>query len=162
LRLLSTGRQFESWPPDVSNNMIRNGLYSLSAKAMDGVDGGDSGVLVLRWHHSRWHLVLLIDRHPSTRSDADTRLSQVLWNWQRQALCSYKSKSVGATGCMSALRCFTDSIRTSRRVRKVPTIGIGGSLAAPPLPHHRTYGSVYGGSRSYANALRSRTGTRAI
>src|SRR5712675_402223 len=26
-------------------------------------------------------------------------------------------------------------------------IGIGGSLAAPPLPHHRTYGSVYGGSR---------------
>jgi hypothetical protein len=27
-------------------------------------------------------------------------------------------------------------------------IGIGGNLAAPPLPHHRTYGSVYGGSRS--------------
>ena len=26
-------------------------------------------------------------------------------------------------------------------------IGIGGSLSAPPLPHHRTYGSVYGGSR---------------
>jgi hypothetical protein len=25
-------------------------------------------------------------------------------------------------------------------------IGIGGSLAAPPLPHHRTYGSVSGGS----------------
>ncbi len=25
-------------------------------------------------------------------------------------------------------------------------IGIGGSLATPPLPHHRTYGSVYGGS----------------
>src|SRR6266700_3781934 len=34
-------------------------------------------------------------------------------------------------------------------------IGIGGSLAPPPLPHHRTYGSVYGGSRSYADALRS-------
>jgi len=34
-----------------------------------------------------------------------------------------------------------------------PKIGIGGSLAAPPLPHHRTYGSVYGGSRSYANPL---------
>src|SRR2546422_4549718 len=28
-------------------------------------------------------------------------------------------------------------------------IGIGGSLAAPPLPHHRTYGSVYGGSVGY-------------
>ena len=25
-------------------------------------------------------------------------------------------------------------------------IGIGGSLAAPPLPHHRTCGSAYGGS----------------
>jgi hypothetical protein len=25
-------------------------------------------------------------------------------------------------------------------------IGIGGDFAAPPLPHHRTYGSVYGGS----------------
>src|SRR5882672_6510983 len=45
-------------------------------------------------------------------------------------------------------------------VRKVPKIGIGGSLAAPPLPHHRTYGSVYGGSRSYANALRSNDSTR--
>ena len=28
------------------------------------------------------------------------------------------------------------------------------------LPHHRTYGSVYGGSRSYANALRSNDSTR--
>ena len=25
-------------------------------------------------------------------------------------------------------------------------IGIGGSLTAPPLPHHRAYGSVHGGS----------------
>src|SRR5438445_11663779 len=25
-------------------------------------------------------------------------------------------------------------------------IGIGGSFAAPPLPHHRAYGSVHGGS----------------
>src|SRR5262249_33112721 len=28
----------------------------------------------------------------------------------------------------------------------VPAIGIGGRLAAPPLPHHRAYGSVRGGS----------------
>ncbi len=28
--------------------MIRNGLYSIEAKALDGVEGGDSGVLVLR------------------------------------------------------------------------------------------------------------------
>jgi hypothetical protein len=41
-------------------------------------------------------------------------------------------------------------------MHEVAAIGIGGSLAAPPLPHHRTYGSVYGGSRSYANAVRSK------
>src|SRR5690242_4016487 len=29
-------------------------------------------------------------------------------------------------------------------------IGIGGRLATPPLPHHRTYGSVSGGSVDYA------------
>jgi Histidine kinase-, DNA gyrase B-, and HSP90-like ATPase len=28
---------------------------------------------------------------------------------------------------------------------------IGGSLSAPPLPHHRTYGSLFGGSRSCAS-----------
>ena len=44
----------------------------------------------------------------------------------------------------------------------VPLIGIGGSLSAPPLPHHRTYGSVYGGSRSCANARRPKMGDRAI
>ena len=33
-----------------------------------------------------------------------------------------------------------------RRARPCPAIGIGGSLAAPPLPHHRAYGSVHGGS----------------
>jgi hypothetical protein len=30
--------------------------------------------------------------------------------------------------------------------RKTRSIGIGGSLATAPLPHHRTYGSVSGGS----------------
>src|SRR5882724_13295657 len=33
-------------------------------------------------------------------------------------------------------------------------IGIGGRIAPPPLPHHRTYGSVYGGSIGYAVASR--------
>jgi hypothetical protein len=27
-------------------------------------------------------------------------------------------------------------------------IGIGGAVARSPLPHHRTYGAVYGGSVS--------------
>jgi hypothetical protein len=32
------------------------------------------------------------------------------------------------------------------------SVGIGGSLTAFPLPHHRTYGSVSGGSLDYAVA----------
>src|SRR5215216_7186092 len=43
-----------------------------------------------------------------------------------------------------------DIRRTGWHVRFVPLIGIGGSLSTPPLPHHRTYGSVYGGSLDYA------------
>ncbi len=41
-------------------------------------------------------------------------------------------------------------ISTPRGV-KLTQIGIGGRLATPPLPHHRTYGSVSGGSVDYAN-----------
>ena len=45
---------------------------------------------------------------------------------------------------------------------EVAAIGIGGSLAAPPLPHHRAYGSVHGGSRSCANTIGTRVAGRAI
>ena len=34
-----------------------------------------------------------------------------------------------------------------------PQIGIGVGLAAAPLPHHRTYGSVSGGSLDQARAM---------
>ena len=40
-------------------------------------------------------------------------------------------------------------------------IGIGGRIAPPPLPHHRTYGSVYGGSIGYATVLRLTSEVRA-
>jgi hypothetical protein len=36
-----------SWPAKTPT-MIRNGLYSFGANALDGVDGGDNGVMVLR------------------------------------------------------------------------------------------------------------------
>src|SRR6266498_773142 len=42
------------------------------------------------------------------------------------------------------------AIRYSLFATRGTKIGIGGSLTAPPLPHHRTYGSVYGGSVDYA------------
>jgi len=32
-----------------------------------------------------------------------------------------------------------------------PSIGIGGAVARPPLPHHRAYGSVHGGSAGSAS-----------
>ena len=75
-----------------------------------------------------------------------------------------KRKCPGSRGT-SFLPSGADIVSLPRHVRLVPkhkvaAIGIGGSLAAPPLPHHRTYGSVYGGSRSYANALRSNDSTR--
>src|SRR5262249_2118551 len=41
-------------------------------------------------------------------------------------------------------------------------IGIGGRLTAPPLPHHRAYGSVPRRFESLANTRRTRTGGRAI
>jgi len=54
----------------------------------------------------------------------------------------------------SALPLKADSTRTSRNVGFMPNCDIarvqryrvGGGLAAAALPHHRTYGSVYGGS----------------
>src|SRR5450432_806701 len=71
-----------------------------------------------------------------------------------------QSRRFGGQSPTSGLPPEADIATAGRHVSKVPTIGIGGSLAAPPLPHHRTYGSVYGGSRGYANALRSNDSTR--
>jgi len=55
----------------------------------------------------------------------------------------------------------TKMVRRDER-RRGSMIGIGGSLSAPPLPHHRAYGAVHGGSRSCANTLGTGMGDRAI
>ena len=68
--------------------MIRDGLYSMEAKALDGVEGGDSGVMVLRdgtirggtsffysigtysCSHGRWKGEMTVQEHtqaPATR-----------------------------------------------------------------------------------------------
>ena len=56
--------------------MIKNGIHSFKAKALDGVEGGDSGTLVLRdgtwWHFFllyHWHLQLL-RRQVERRNDS--------------------------------------------------------------------------------------------
>jgi hypothetical protein len=58
-------------------------------------------------------------------------------------------KSLGEYPLKSTVRINTYGIY-GREFQYLP-IGIGGSLATPPLPHHRTYGSVYGGSTDYAD-----------
>src|SRR5580704_11945577 len=37
----------------------------------------------------------------------------------------------------------------------VRLIGIGAAVTCRPLPHHRAYGSVHGGSRGYASSSRT-------
>jgi hypothetical protein len=71
--------------------MIRNGLYSFEAKALDGVEGGDSGTLVLRdgtirggtsffyfigtysCSAGRWKGELTSEEHPNHRCRQDRR-----------------------------------------------------------------------------------------
>src|SRR5260221_12144953 len=43
------------------------------------------------------------------------------------------------TAAIGAQQAFS---RGTPRVSNAPTIGIGGHLAVPPLPHHRAYGAV--------------------
>jgi hypothetical protein len=52
----------------------------------------------------------------------------------------------GGGMCSDAAVSHARSIVSSTLRLAVSQIGIGGSLAAPPLPHHRTCGSAYGGS----------------
>src|SRR5258707_9057439 len=40
-------------------------------------------------------------------------------------------------------------------LRKAGLIGIGAAVTCRPLPHHRAYGSIHGGSRSYASSFRT-------
>ena len=47
---------------------------------------------------------------------------------------------------MSLVSRRADLCRTLSEVADGPLIGIGGRLATPPLPHHRAYGAVHGGS----------------
>ena len=56
--------------------------------------------------------------------------------------------TVAITGLASSLTPYTFGATEAARgdvslklTNEVISIGIGGSLAAPPLPHHRTYGS---------------------
>src|SRR5260370_6188346 len=61
-----------------------------------------------------------------------------------------------SVGCCSRARvcldCRSENSKYSWILRRL--IGIGAAVACRPLPHHRAYGSVHGGSRSYASSSR--------
>ena len=47
---------------------------------------------------------------------------------------------------------FSNARRDLMKVTFFDLIGIGAAVTCRPLPHHRAYGSVHGGSRSYASS----------
>src|ERR1022692_2043591 len=75
-----------------------------------------------------------------------------MWTGSEPAL-----SEVERTQSASAARAGSVSAPT----KHMPAIGIGGRVAPPPLPHHRTCGSAYGGSADEAKTARSRVEARA-
>src|SRR3954453_11130218 len=62
------------------------------------------------------------------------------------------SFSVGSGGTEGILKAVMFPTRLRLAPCSCPSIGIGGCLATPPLPHHRAYGSVprrFGGLRAH-------------
>ena len=68
---------------------------------------------------------------------------------------------VGTGKCM-APRAFvsTDPLSLAANFLFAREIGIGAAVTHRPLPHHRAYGSVHGGSIGYANSPRLMTEDR--
>ena len=75
---------------------------------------------------------LMQDQKQSVETPCDTRPDHTSGQW---------SSSISRPG-----RQLRGDFRHIDEDRRRSKIGIGGSLAAPPLPHHRAYGSVHGGS----------------
>ena len=57
---------------------------------------------------------------------------------------------------------LSQTIELGPNFRMADKIGIGAAVTHRPLPHHRAYGSVHGGSRSYAVTRRLAKVDRAI
>ena len=85
------------------------------------------------WAGRVWALPFLTALAPSERyGRKHGRRHRKLTDWARQMALQARP--------LRGHLCGLDPLR----------IGIGGSLAAPPLPHHRAYGSVHGGSPDQA------------
>ncbi|HEY6329441.1 MAG TPA: RNA polymerase sigma factor [Blastocatellia bacterium] len=103
------------------------------AVAVSMADGPERGLLLIdslraRGALNEYHLL------PSARADMLRRLGRL-----PEAIEEYRA-------ALALVK--TEPVRRFLEQRISELHRVGGSLAAPVLPHHRTYGSVYGGSRS--------------
>jgi hypothetical protein len=64
----------------------------------------------------------------------------------RREHSSHDEFSVRSNMVSSCGKCVNDKDTRTRYCGPSHAIGIGGTVACPPLPHHRTCGSAYGGS----------------
>jgi hypothetical protein len=76
--------------------------------------------------------------------------SGVMTEWSEQ---HYRAYRTGAGNLNTEVMGRSHAQCKARFAAIEERIGIGGNLAVPPLPHHRTYGSVYGGSSDYSTGL---------
>jgi transposase len=86
--------------------------------------------------------------------DAVPRSCTPIWCTTSSAVAAPVGSAVSFRGprdaASRAARSSADTARHGLLAMMAPSIGIGGGLAAPPLPHHRAYGSVHGGSSDQA------------
>jgi hypothetical protein len=58
-----------------------------------------------------------------------------------------RTRLIGDIDVIRTSKTLYEPLRFNIEIKKIELeIGIGGSLTTPPLPHHRAYGSVHGGS----------------
>jgi hypothetical protein len=78
------------------------------------------------------------------------RKPEALPSWQRGSVHCPFVRRLAAHGMQRSYGAKADIAGGPRRAMAQSRCDRG-SLSAPPLPHHRAYGSVHGGSRSCAN-----------
>jgi hypothetical protein len=115
---------------------VRSSSFSnTSTSAIESISPEETGGVF----SSKVTLGFRMSRSDDTIEETDKRGGKVVGVYRMTV--SKDGKSVAAE--------YTDEERgtkTGFHNGKAVVIGIGGTVACPPLPHHRTCGSAYGGS----------------
>ena len=83
----------------------------------------------------------------SSRSSSSSKFAELFRPTTKRHGMNFRNTLIAGSLCDQRRTEIRDSI--SPRVNGIwSEIGIGGTVARPPLPHHRTCGSAYGGSVS--------------